>query len=142
MMKFTWNILMSIGYEVTNEKQPLTYLSVLTYDIAIGKQTLTCFSFISMLMPNANILFQRNNSATRFPLCDFLFIFKYNSFSYVLYMYTCTFFKNKTYKKVRSIKSRTKYILQSLKEFQPHNSAIITIINLSKYNSKQHKMTY
>lgn len=34
MMKITSIILMSIGYDVTNEKQPLTYLSVLTYDIA------------------------------------------------------------------------------------------------------------
>lgn len=33
MMKITWIILMSIGYEETNEEQPLTYLSVLTYDI-------------------------------------------------------------------------------------------------------------
>jgi len=103
MMKFTWNILMSIGYEVTNEKQPLTYLSVLTYDIAIGKQTLTCFSFISML-----------SFSSKYIIRLLVFLYVISSSSHFLSRSICIhvhFSKIKTYKKkLRNIKSQTKYI--------------------------------
>jgi len=45
MMKITWTILMSIGYDVTNEEHLLTYFSTLTYEITNGKQALTCLPY-------------------------------------------------------------------------------------------------